>query len=393
VADTVQFERRKRKRGRGYTPIANQLFDDDRLQADEQGLMGFLISRPPNWVVSRHQLGERYGFGREAMQRIIWNLSSTGWLGIVRSRHPEHGTVHTRLIINEEPGPEMTLEDVKALLRSIPPKGETWTSFGEDDGEDLDPPPADPPLTGQPLTGQPLTANPAGQVISTESLITESKIPPTPASGGCGGVFNPVREESEEPDRPAEPSPAKPPQAVFEELVGVWPPAHLGAGDRAEKRFRRLPAGERRAAIDGASGYLAGLRKLGRTKICDLATYLGDRRWKAVGGAAPDSAASGWDMPPRSEPITVKPDSTLATKLRKHWEEHGAPIPFMLVQLRAGKPITVTREMLEAAIGPATEAARLADKLRRMRSRTGARQLRRRWHETRLLRLKGQRDG
>ena len=118
MADTVEFERRKRKRGRGYTAIDNKLFDDDRLQADEQGLMGYLISRPPGWVVNRHQLGVRYGFGREAMQRIIWKLASTGWLGIVRHRHPQTGTVHTRLIINEVPGPEMTVEAVTSTRAS-----------------------------------------------------------------------------------------------------------------------------------------------------------------------------------------------------------------------------------------------------------------------------------
>jgi hypothetical protein len=108
-----------------------------------------------------------------------------------------------------------------------------------------------------------------------------SKEPPYPPQAvGRGGGDNRVL-EGKGPERPAKPSPAEWQQA-FEELVASWPAANRGAGDRAVRRFRRLTPDEQRAAVDGARTYLAGQQRLGRAKLCDVSTYIGDRRWKPL---------------------------------------------------------------------------------------------------------------
>jgi hypothetical protein len=290
VADNVTFRRKKPKSG--YTKIDNRLFNDDRLKADEQGVMGYLISRPDDWSVQRFHLMKKYDMGEERMQRIMWNLTAYEWFGVRRYRRDD-GTIATEIEIREEPGPEMTVDEAKALYRAMPRKNE--------------------PLGTQPLAAEPLGANPAGaSIIIKELEITEPQTPNSPPEGGGAGDCSPVLDQNPDPATIALAEPASAPEAssstpevadqpvetvaaepvahrqlvgrpsrrqrqalveatkasmTFKALVGKWLPAHCQSRHKCAEIFAGMPETDREKAVDRAAPYVAS--RAG-AKLCDL---------------------------------------------------------------------------------------------------------------------------
>src|SRR5262249_10309106 len=95
----------RRRHTKNFTTISNDLFDDERLAADEVGILAYLLSRPHDWEVRRGALQRRWGIGREAMKRIVTNWIKTGWCWPVRSRAP-NGTTFVIYDIRDLPGAE-----------------------------------------------------------------------------------------------------------------------------------------------------------------------------------------------------------------------------------------------------------------------------------------------
>jgi hypothetical protein len=63
-----------------FTVIPNAIFEDSRLSIEAKGALGYLLSRPHDWVVRLAHLGRVLGVGRDKMERIIGELIAAGYV-------------------------------------------------------------------------------------------------------------------------------------------------------------------------------------------------------------------------------------------------------------------------------------------------------------------------
>lgn len=142
----------KRRYTANFTTIENSLFDDERLAADEVGILAYLRSRPHDWEVRRPALGRRWKMGRDAIKRVISNFVRTGWCVARRERLP-NGTFHMIYEIRDEPGPTLTIEEVRQALSLVSSEAGN-EEFDVNEASDA------MPVTGQPPTPYPSLADP-----------------------------------------------------------------------------------------------------------------------------------------------------------------------------------------------------------------------------------------
>jgi hypothetical protein len=108
----------RRRRTANFTVIGNELFDDERLEADEVGILAYLRSRPDKWEVRRPALCRRWRVGRDGLKRIIHNLIRTGWILAIRVRRPK-GTWYVVYVVQDQPGPELSEEAIREALSLV----------------------------------------------------------------------------------------------------------------------------------------------------------------------------------------------------------------------------------------------------------------------------------
>jgi hypothetical protein len=249
----------RRKHTANFTTIGNVLFNDERLKADEVGIIGYLLSRPHDWEVRRPQLARRFGYGREAIKRVIWNGMRMGWIVAQRTQLGD-GRFHVVYEIKDQPGPELSDEDIRrALSLSSSEAAEDQESEGEgvdETGVRGDPiPPGDPPPTGDPATGQPCTAQPATgnpYVVSKEETTKDGFNKDLPTKNEVFG---------------------------FADVKAVWPATNILSEVSAQSAFLGLSDADKAACHAGIKPYLDDCRVQTR-KVCDLTTYVRERRWE-----------------------------------------------------------------------------------------------------------------
>ena len=105
----------RRKRTANFTVIGNELFEDERLEADEVGILAYLRSRPDKWEVRRPALMRRWRMGERAIKRVINNLLRTGWIHVLRLRG-RGGRFVVLYVVLDEPGPELSDEAIRQAL-------------------------------------------------------------------------------------------------------------------------------------------------------------------------------------------------------------------------------------------------------------------------------------
>ena len=108
----------RRRHTQNFTVIGNALFDDERLQADEVGVMAYLLSRPNDWEIRRSALRRRWNFGAETTKRVINNLIRTGWCRVEKIRLLD-GTFRLLYEIRDDAGPELSEEEVRRALSLV----------------------------------------------------------------------------------------------------------------------------------------------------------------------------------------------------------------------------------------------------------------------------------
>lgn len=238
----------RRKHTANFSAISNVLFNDERLQADEIGIIGYLMTRPHDWEVRRPALARRFKYGREAIKRVMWNGCRCGYIVPVRTRLSD-GRFHVIYEVRDEPGPELSDDQVRSALSL------GSSDAGEPDGEsEGDGPPAsgDPPAdpaTGQPGAGQPATGNPYVAPIegATKNGFTKDE--------STNGAW------------------------AFSDVQRFWPAEHVVSPFACEKLHLDLSETMQQAAFNGVKPYLEDCRANSR-KVCDLATYYRERRWE-----------------------------------------------------------------------------------------------------------------
>jgi hypothetical protein len=79
----------RRRYNRDYAVIPNHITNDPGLKAETLGVLVYLLSRPPDWLVYATQLCTRFDCGRERIYRIINELTDLGYVRRERRRHAE----------------------------------------------------------------------------------------------------------------------------------------------------------------------------------------------------------------------------------------------------------------------------------------------------------------
>ena len=74
-----------------FTIVRNEVFDEG-LSAEALGMLCYLLSRPDNWRISKKELGNRFGMGRDKTNRLVKELCDARYME-VRQPRDENGRV------------------------------------------------------------------------------------------------------------------------------------------------------------------------------------------------------------------------------------------------------------------------------------------------------------
>jgi len=290
VADKKMIIRRRHTKN--FTTIGNELFDDERLEADELGILAFLLSRPDDWEIRRPALRRRFRLGDVTTKRIITNLMRAGWCRAEKIRSVETGRFYIDYEICDEPGPELSEEEIKRALSVVSTEAaDDASTSSEGDPEQPAPPLCSPGVDSQGV----VTGGVAYKSLpNTDSL--------NPESTKADGVF-------------------------WSDLQKAWPPDDVLSVLVCEKLFASLSRSDRKQAIEAAEPYIANCRARNR-KLCDLSTYLKERRF--VGKLA--------------SLVSALPVTRPGTPQAARWLESGQLSAFQAQQLSRGYTITTPTE-------------------------------------------------
>lgn len=255
----------KRRVTRQFVQLDNSLVRDRRLSLDEHGMLHYLLSLPDSWEVNLKQIGTYWKIGRDKRRRIFRALRKTGWAQLERLQSEDGTFIGVRWIIGDEPGPE-TPDDVLST---------------EDDGDD----------EGSPTT----ETTTAPESESPDALGSANHATPNPAVGSTDGRVTrppdntaPSRIKTLEENRDSTNTKAgddfddddgEPPPR-FGELLRIWPADNIASAFACERVFLKLTDKHKRQARDGIKPYLDDCRHKGHNRLCDLRTYLDERRWQ-----------------------------------------------------------------------------------------------------------------
>lgn len=261
----------RRRHTANYTTIGNVLFEDERLSADEVGILAYLLSRPNDWEVRRPALMRRWRVGVVATKRIVHNWMRTGWCHAEKVRLP-NGTFYVVYEIRDQPGEELTDEQIREALSLVSSEG-SHDEFRSENADDQ------PHETDQP---PPCDRGVADQGVATDRWpikdITNNGLP---------------RDDSyQKAER--EHARAKEKHALnLAEFKRRWP---TNAGDdqvKVDNAWFALTVDEGEAALAGITPFLENQKRLKKTLHPAGFNYLGQKRWtlleaqRAEGGVPP----------------------------------------------------------------------------------------------------------
>lgn len=134
-----------------FVQIDKRVMEDERLSYKAKGLMGYLLSRPPDWIVRRDDLIARSTDGREAVQSGMAELRDVGYAELIDAQDESGRMMGKRWVVAESP----------ELLQSMLEKLRT-------DGRENRP-------TGNPADGKPAATN-NDRVVMNDSLSGEPEL-------------------------------------------------------------------------------------------------------------------------------------------------------------------------------------------------------------------------
>lgn len=259
----------RRRHTANFTTIGNALFEDERLAADEVGVLAYLLSRPHDWEVRRPALMRRWNMGRDAIKRIITNLVRFGWCRPERTRLA-NGTFHVIYEIRDEPGATLTDEEVRRALSLVSGEAASDDNNGsvvrsDDAPSGSDPPTENPSWTGDhPSLADPSPDNPSLAYIS----IQNNDLPRT--------------ESTQKIERDHER--AKEKHALnLAEFKRRWPTNASDDQTRVDNSWFKLSLEQGEAALAGISPFLENHEKRNKRKIVPAGfTYLDQKRWELI---------------------------------------------------------------------------------------------------------------
>jgi hypothetical protein len=337
----------RRRHTANFTTIGNKLFEDERLAADELGILAYLRSKPHDWEVRRPVLMKRFRIGRDALKRIVANWMRCGWCGAQKTKRAD-GTFCIIYEIRDEPGPELSDDEIRRALS--PESGEVASDQVIRNSEpcinaSLQDELCGQPPTCQPALGEPALADPHLAYISKQNKELTKK-----------DSTNQIERESET-DRAKH-------AANLVEFKKRYPTVPSDDQIRLDNAWFALTLAEGEAAIARIPDFLAKQKKDGRTKLPASFTYLAQKRWTLLDAAAADEAKTAPSGIPsnsieaqairslyavaRKSPVEIKNrlfyQAEVTTQLRA-FAKAGSPSSWPFVEL--GKAIASWSEFLD----------------------------------------------
>jgi hypothetical protein len=105
-----------------YTQVPNAIFEDSRLSVGAKGVLGYLLSRPPNWTVRHGQLQRTLRVGRKPLTNFLDELTEAGYVDRDECQGRDE---HNRFLPYDytlRDIPESYASDAPLALRPEPPR-------------------------------------------------------------------------------------------------------------------------------------------------------------------------------------------------------------------------------------------------------------------------------
>jgi predicted transcriptional regulator len=270
----------RRRHTANFTTIGNVLFEDERLAADEVGILAYLLSRPHDWEVRRPALMRRWGVGRDAIKRVISNLVRYGWCQPEKTRLA-NGTFHFIYEIRDEPGATLTDEEVRRALSLVSGEAAADDIDGSGAGSDDVPGASDPP-TRNPLWtgGHPSLADPSpGDPSLAYISIQNNDLPRTEST-------QKIEREHER---------AKEKHALdLIEFKRRWPTIAADDQTKVDNAWFALTLEEGEAALAGIAPFLENQKRLKKSHPPAGFNYLGQKRWTLLEQPKEPTGPTAW---------------------------------------------------------------------------------------------------
>lgn len=93
----------RRKHTSRYAALPNAIWEDERIGIDEKGVLGYLLSRPPNWNVHLSQVARAMRVGKDRMQRIFRALIAAGYVTRETIRNANGVIIALEYVVSDEP--------------------------------------------------------------------------------------------------------------------------------------------------------------------------------------------------------------------------------------------------------------------------------------------------
>lgn len=270
----------RRRHTRNFTTISNTLFDDERLAADEVGVLAYLLSRPDNWEIRRPALARRWGIGPVSIKRIVRAWMAAGWCTATKVRLP-NGTFCILYDISDLPGEAMTEDEIREALSLVS------SEASSDDSEVVIDPDNHPHVSSDPPPSQPLLAD---QRVVTGGVAIEEGI-----------NTNSPRDESYQ-NSERELARAREKHAIqLAEFKRRYPTAASDDQAKIDEEWFKLELDQSEPALAGIVPFLEKLKRDKRTTTPAAWKYLREKRWtlleQATGGASPATTYFAPDSP------------------------------------------------------------------------------------------------
>lgn len=318
----------KRRVTRSFVQIANDVVRDRRLALDEHGLLHYLLSLPDDWEVNLRQIEAYWNIGRDRRRRLFRALQKTGWARLERIEDDNGTFLGQRWIIGDDPGAEITDEVIDAANsadESDEPESLATTMNTTAAPESQAP---DALVSGHRETGSQAVGSPDGrETRPPEKASLPRRKKEQEYLQNTNTMVEAVRENDEAADAACEPPPR------FGELLRLWPSENVASGFASERSFNKLSEWQRRQAFHAIKSYLADCRSKGQTRLCDLRTYLDERRFEKF--TATGTVRQRYFAAPRTPQWY---------RWRDHYKAVGGPWQFMERQAQSGSGFTVPQE-------------------------------------------------
>ena len=93
-----------------FSVLPNNLLNDDRLSADQLGLLVYLLSKPTDWQVQVTELRKRFDVGRDKIRTILACLEQYGYISKEQVRQ-EGKFASNRYVVSDSPLTEKPLTE------------------------------------------------------------------------------------------------------------------------------------------------------------------------------------------------------------------------------------------------------------------------------------------